>query len=112
VTAATLVAEVFVRSFADRRALARFVGLTGTPDESGSRRRDRGLMKAGSARVRHIMIQLAWRMIYHQPNAALVQWYRDRVGQGQQRGQKNLHRGIGEQAADRFVALCADRRSS
>ena len=50
-TAATLVAEVFMRSFADRRALARFVGLTGTPDESGSRRRDRGLMKAGSARV-------------------------------------------------------------
>jgi transposase len=66
-TAATLIAEVFVRSFADRR----FVGLTGTPDESGSRRRDRGLMKAGSSRVRHIMIQLAWRMLYHQPNAAL-----------------------------------------
>jgi transposase len=30
-TAATLVAEVFMRSFADRRALARFVDLTGTP---------------------------------------------------------------------------------
>jgi transposase len=53
-----------MRSFADRRALARFVSLTGTPDESGSRRRDRGPMKAGSARVRHIMIQLAWRMLY------------------------------------------------
>ena len=89
-TAATLVAEVFMRSFADRRALARFVGLTGTPDESGSRRRDRGLMKAGSARVRHIMIQLAWRMLYHQPNATLVQWYRDRVAKANGAGRKTF----------------------
>jgi transposase len=89
-TAATLVAEVFMRSFADRRALARFVGLTGTPDESGSRRRDRGLMKAGSARVRHIMIQLAWRMLYHQPNATLVQWYLDRVAKANGAGRKTF----------------------
>jgi transposase len=89
-TAATLVAEVFMRSFADRRALARFVGLTGTPDESGSRRRDRGLMKAGSARVRHVMIQLAWRMLYHQPNATLVQWYRDRVAKANGAGRKTF----------------------
>ena len=89
-TAATLVAEVFTRNFADRRALARFVGLTGTPDESGSRRRDRGLMKAGSARVRHVMIQLAWRMLYHQPNAALVQWYRDRVAKANNAGRKTF----------------------
>jgi transposase len=89
-TATLLVAEVFMRSFADRRALARFVGLTGTPDESGSRRRDRGLMKAGSARVRHVMIQLAWRMLYHQPNATLVQWYRDRVAKANGAGRKTF----------------------
>lgn len=89
-TAATLTAEVFVRSFADRRALARFVGLTGTPDESGSRRRDRGLIKAGSSRVRHIMIQLAWRMLCHQPNAALVRWYRNRVAKANSGGRKTF----------------------
>jgi transposase len=89
-TATLLVAEVFMRRFADRRALARFVGLTGTPDESGSRRRDRGLMKAGSARVRHVMIQLAWRMLYHQPNATLVQWYRDRVAKANGAGRKTF----------------------
>ena len=89
-TAATLVSEVFTRKFANRRALARFVGLTGTPDESGSRRRDRGLMKAGSARVRHTMIQLAWRMLYHQPNAALVQWYRERVATANRAGRKTF----------------------
>jgi transposase len=89
-TAATLVAEVFTRGFTDRRALARFVGLTGTPDESGSRRRDRGLMKAGSARVRHVMVQLAWRMLYHQPEAALVRWYRERVAKANSAGRKNF----------------------
>jgi transposase len=102
-TAATLVAEVFMRNFADRRALARFVGLTGTPDESGSRRRDRGLMKAGSARVRHIMIQLAWRMLYHQPNSALVQWYRDRVAKANGAGRKTF---IVALARKLLIALC------
>lgn len=89
-TATTLVSELFVRDFADRRALARFVGLTGTPDESGSRRRDRGLMKAGSARVRHVMIQLAWRMLYHQPESTLVRWYRDRVASANAAGRKTF----------------------
>jgi hypothetical protein len=43
----------------DRRAVARYAGLTGTPDESGSRRRDKGLSKAGNRRVRRGMVQLA-----------------------------------------------------
>jgi transposase len=89
-TASVLVSEVFARSFRDRRALARFVGLTGTPDESGSRRRDRGLMKAGSARVRHVMIQLAWRMLRHQPDCALVRWYRQRVETANGAGKKTF----------------------
>jgi transposase len=89
-TASLLVTEVFVRTFEDRRALARFVGLTGTPDESGSRRRDRGLMKAGSARVRHVMIQLAWRMLRHQPDCALVRWYRQRVEKANGAGKKTF----------------------
>lgn len=85
---ATTASVVFARSFRDRRALARFVGLTGTPDESGSRRRDRGLMKAGSAR--HVMIQLAWRMLRHQPDCALVRWYRQRVETANGAGKKTF----------------------
>jgi transposase len=42
-----------------RRAVARLAGLTGSPDESGSKRREKGLAKAGSARLRTGMIQLA-----------------------------------------------------
>ena len=47
-------------------------------------------MKAGSARVRHVMIQLAWRMLYHQPNAVLVPWYRDRVAKANSAGRKTF----------------------
>src|SRR6202035_6029009 len=59
-TADMLVQEVFSRNMRDRKALARYAGLTGAPDESGKKRRERGLAKAGNARVRRGMIELAW----------------------------------------------------
>ena len=78
-TADMLVHEVLSRSLRDRRAVARYAGLTGSPDESGKRRREKGLAKAGNARVRRGMIQLAWRWLLHQKNSALAQWYRSRT---------------------------------
>jgi len=74
-----LVHEVLARNLRDRRAVARYAGLTGSPDESGSRRREKGLAKAGSARVRRGMIQLAWRFLLFQKESALAQWYRART---------------------------------
>ena len=56
--------------------MARYAGLTGSPDESGARRREKGLARAGNARVRRGMIQLAWRFLMFQKNSALAQWYR------------------------------------
>jgi transposase len=88
-TADMLVQEVLSRNLRDRRAVARFAGLTGSPDESGSRRRERGLAKAGSARVRRGMIQLAWRFLLFQKDSGLVQWYRSRTegtGGGSRKG--------------------------
>jgi transposase len=78
-TADLLAHEVFVRDLRDRRAVARLAGLTGAPDESGQRRREKGLARAGHARVRRTMIQLAWRFLRFQPEAALAQWYRART---------------------------------
>ena len=57
----------------------RYAGLTGAPDESGRRRREKGLAKAGNARVRRGMIQLAWRLLIFQKDSALAQWYRART---------------------------------
>lgn len=77
-TADILVHEVLARDLRDRRAVARYAGLTGAPDESGKRRREKGLARAGNARVRRIMVQLAWRFLRFQENSTLVQWYRAR----------------------------------
>ena len=81
-TADMLVREVLSRKLRDRRAVARYAGLTGSPDESGSKRREKGLAKAGNARVRRGMIQLAWRLLRFQKDSALVQWYRERTADG------------------------------
>jgi transposase len=81
-TAQMLVHEVLSRNLRDRRAVARYAGLTGTPDESGSKRREKGISKAGNPRVRRGLIQLAWRFLLFQPDAALVRWYRERTAGG------------------------------
>jgi transposase len=78
-TADMLVREVLLRNLRDRRAIARYAGLTGSPNESGSKRRERGLAKTGNARVRRGLIQLAWRFLRFQKDSALVQWYRART---------------------------------
>ena len=74
-TADMLAHEAFSRVLRDRRAVARYGGLTGAPDESGARRREKGLARAGNARVRRGMIQLAWRFLMFQKDSALAQWY-------------------------------------
>ena len=71
-TADMLVQEVLSRNLRDRRAVARYGGLTGTSDESGARRREKGLARAGNARVRRGMLQLAWRFLMFQRDSALV----------------------------------------
>jgi transposase len=78
-TADMLVQEVLSRTMRDRRAVARYAGLTGSPDESGAKRREKGLARSGNARVRHGMIQLAWRFLLFQKDSALARWYRQRT---------------------------------
>src|SRR6266403_2039962 len=78
-TADMLVQEVLSRSMRDRRAVARYAGLTGSPDESGRKRREKGLSRSGNARVRRGMIQLAWRFLMFQKDSTLAQWFRART---------------------------------
>ncbi len=78
-TADMLVQEVLARNMRDRRAVARYAGLTGSPDESGRKRREKGLTRSGNARVRRGMIQLAWRFLMFQKDSTLAQWFRART---------------------------------
>jgi transposase len=78
-TADMLVHEVLSRNMRDRRAIARYAGLTGSPDESGRKRREKGLARSGNGRVRRGMVQLAWRFLMYQKESALAQWFRSRT---------------------------------
>ncbi|MGC2200472.1 MAG: IS110 family transposase [Stellaceae bacterium] len=89
-TAELLVREALSRNLRDRHAVARYAGATGAPDESGSKRREKGLAKAGNARVRRALLQLAWRFLRHQPDSALVQWFRQRTQDGRGTTKKTM----------------------
>ena len=78
-TADMLVREVLSRDLRDRKAVARYAGLTGSPDESGARRREKGLARVGNARARRGMLQLAWRFLRFQGDSQLARWYRART---------------------------------
>jgi transposase len=75
-----LVNEVFYRSFDNRRQVGSYIGLAGTPYDSGDSRREQGISKAGNWRARKLSIQLGWLWLRHQPDSALSRWFCQRVG--------------------------------
>ncbi len=79
--ATLLVREGFVREFRNRRALAGYVGLGGTPFSSGGSEREQGITKDGNRRLRAAMVELAWMWLRWQPDSSLSNWFRARVGQ-------------------------------
>lgn len=78
-TAEQLAHEILFRNLRDRKAVARYAGLTGSPDESGSKRREKGLSRSGNGRVRKILLQLSWRILQFQPESDLVLWFKKRT---------------------------------
>ncbi len=78
--ATVLVREVLYRSFANRRQIASYVGITPMPYQSGGMDRDRSISRAGNPRARTTLIQLAWLWLRYQPGSALAAWFRERVG--------------------------------
>src|SRR3984893_7396782 len=78
-TAQQLAHEILFRNLRDRKAVARYAGVTGSPDESGSKRREKGISRSGNARVRKILIQLSWRIVKFHPESDLVLWFKSRT---------------------------------
>ena len=79
-----LVYEFFAwRELQNRKQAGALVGLTGTPYQSGGREREQGISKAGSKRMRKMLVELAWCWLRWQPESALSQWYARRFGTGQ-----------------------------
>jgi len=78
-----LVFEFFAwRKFDNRRQVGAAAGLVGTPYQSGTRAREQGISKAGNARIRTVMVELAWSWLRYQPESELSQWFARRFGGG------------------------------
>ena len=78
--ASVLSSEAFFRQFGNRREVAGYAGLAPSPWKSGGIDVEQGISKAGNARLRKTMIQLAWLWLRHQPGSALSRWFHERVG--------------------------------
>jgi transposase len=87
-SATLLVAEVFHRTFANRRHLASYLGLAPSPYASGESRRDQGISKAGNKPARVLLVEIAWIWLRHQPASALAKWYRHSFADRGARGRK------------------------
>jgi len=98
--ATVMVREVYYRDFANRRQVGSYLGLDGSPWRSGRLAAEQGISKAGNPRARRTMIEAAWMWLRFQPDSALAQWFRERVG-----GQKGRVRRIAIVALARKLAV-------
>jgi len=87
-SATVLVREGLFRSFANRKEVAAYAGLTPLPFDSGERRREQGISKAGNPLLRKAMVELAWLWLRYQPDSALARWFVERVGSARGRIRK------------------------
>ena len=78
--ASVLSSEAFYRKFGNRREVAGYAGLAPSPWRSGGINVEQGISKAGNARLRKTMIQMAWLWLRHQPGSNLSRWFHARVG--------------------------------
>jgi transposase len=70
------------RGFKNRRQVGGFMGLTGTPFDSGNSSREQGISKCGPPNLRAMMVELAWRWIRHQPDTELTRWFQQKFAVG------------------------------
>jgi transposase len=77
--AALLSREVYYHHFDNQRQVGSFLGLTPSPFKSGEEERCQGISRAGSGRVRAVMIEAAWLWVQHQPKSALTRWFNERT---------------------------------
>lgn len=61
------------KRFGNRRKVGSFLGLCGGVASSGPQHFDLNITKAGNPYLRALLVELAWRMVYWQPNYKAVQ---------------------------------------
>jgi transposase len=59
--------------FRNRKAAGSYAGLVGGVSDSGDQHSDLPITKAGNIRLRTLLIELAWRMVFYQSQSKLIQ---------------------------------------
>jgi len=90
------------RKYKNRRELAASVGLTPTPYTSGDSHKEQGISKAGSRRIRSLLVELSWLWLRNQPDSKLSLWFNERFGGG---GKRMRRIGIVAMARRLFIDL-------
>jgi transposase len=88
VGATRLVLELFWRDFANRRQVGACTGLVPQPYDSGQSHTDQGISKQGNARLRALLIEMAWTWLKYQPDSELAQWFARRTAGDHKRGKR------------------------
>jgi len=73
------------RKFKNRKEVGAFLGLTGTPYDSGASQRDQGISKAGDGSLRALACELAWQWVRWQPTSSLTMWFHKKTAGGGKR---------------------------
>lgn len=73
------------RNIRNRRELAAITGMVPVPYASGAESRDQGISKAGSRRMRAMLVEIAWDWLRLQPQSALSAWFERRFAHGSKR---------------------------
>ncbi len=76
------------RKFNNGREVGSLIGVTPTPYDSGTTRREQGITKAGNRHVRAVAIELAWSWLRYQPKSKLTLWFNERFANAGKRGRK------------------------
>jgi transposase len=85
----TLVREFFGwREFKNRKQVGALAGYTPSPYDSGEKKIEQGISKAGNKRVRAVCVELAWSWLRHQPNSKLTKWFVERFAHAGKRARK------------------------
>ncbi|MBC2600256.1 IS110 family RNA-guided transposase [Puniceicoccus vermicola] len=102
ISAMTLSEEFFSwREFRNVRQVGACAGLDGSPYDSGDSKNEQGISKAGNAKVRALMIELAWSWLRNQPQSDLAKWFDNNFA----RGKRSRRIGIVALARKLLVAL-------
>ena len=102
ISAMTLGEEFFSwRQFRNVRQVGACAGLDGSPYASGDSNGEQGISKAGNAKVRTLMIELAWSWLRYQPQSDLALWFEKNFA----RGKRSRRIGIVALARKLLVAL-------